>query len=432
LRRASDGSLWRDADFLRLWGAQTVSQVGSQVSGLALPLVAILSLHATTFQVAALGTVEFLPFVLLTLPAGVWVDRLRRRPILIVADWGRAVVLGSVPLAYVFGALTLGQLYLVGFLVGVGTVFFDVAYQSYLPALVERENLVEGNTKLEFSRAGSQVTGPTIAGALVAALRAPYAVAADAISFAVSAILILRIGKPEPAPLAAGERESMRAEIMTGLRYTVRHPLLRPLVVQIGIGNFFLSAVTSILLVYAVRDLHLAPTTIGLTFSLGNIGLLIGAAVARRMASALGVGPTLIIGAAATGFAYLIFAAAPRAAAIPLLALAEFVWSLGAVLYYVNGISLIQTITPDRLLGRVNASRRFAVWGVIPFGNLLGGALGTALGLRTAIWIGATGTALSALPLLLSPMRHVRDTDDAIEMVREMNEAFASSAGAQA
>jgi MFS family permease len=428
LRSGSVGSLWREPDFLRLWGAQTVSQVGSQVSRLALPLVAILSLHATTFQVAALGTVEFLPFVLLTLPAGVWVDRLRRRPILMVADWGRAVVLGSVPLAYVFGSLTLAQLYVVGFLVGVGTVFFDVAYQSYLPALVERDNLVEGNTKLEFSRAASQVTGPTIAGALVAALRAPYAVAADAVSFVVSAILILRIDKSEPAPIAAEERESMREEIGTGLRYTMRHPLLRPLVVQIGIGNFFLSSVTSILLVYAVRDLHLAPTTIGLTFSLGNVGLLVGAAIARRMASALGVGPTLIIGAAATGLAYLIFAAAPRTAAIPLLALAEFVWSLGAVLYYVNGISLIQTITPDRLLGRVNASRRFAVWGVIPFGNLLGGALGTTLGLRTAIWIGATGTALSALPLLLSPMRHVRDADDAIEMVREMNEAFASSA----
>jgi MFS family permease len=412
---------------LRLWGAQTVSQVGSQVSGLALPLVAILSLHATTFQVAALGTVEFVPFVLLTLPAGVWVDRMRRRPILIAADWGRAFVLGSVPFAYLLDALTLGQLYVVGFLAGVGTVFFDVAYQSYLPALVEREHLIEGNTKLEFSRAASQVTGPTIAGALVAALKAPYAVATDAASFVASAALLMRIRKSEPASLPTDQRASMRAEITTGLWYTARHPLLRPLVVQIGIGNFFLASVSSILLVYAVRDLHLAPATIGLTFSLGNLGLVVGAAIARRMARALGVGPTLIVGAAATGLAYLLFAAAPRAAAIPLLALAQFVWSLGAVLYYVNGISLIQTITPDRLLGRVNASRRFAVWGVIPFGNLLGGALGTALGLRTAIWIGAIGASLSAIPLLVSPMRRVRDTDDAVEMVREMNEAFASA-----
>jgi len=415
---------------LRLWGAQTVSQMGSQVSGLAVPLVAILSLHATTFQVAALGTVEFLPFVVLSLPAGVWVDRLRRRPILIAADWTRALVLGSVPLAYLFGALTLAQLYVVGFLAGVGTVFFDVSYQSYLPALVDREHLVEGNTKLEFSRAASQVTGPTIAGALVTALRAPYAVAADAASYVFSAVLLMRVGRSEPAPLPAEGRKPMRAEIATGLRYTARHPLLRPLVVQIGIGNFFLAAVSSILLVYAVRGLHLSPATIGLTFSLGNVGLVAGAAIARRMARMLGVGPTLIAGAAATGLAYLLFAAAPRAAAIPLLALAQFVWSLGAVLYYVNGISLIQTITPDRLLGRVNASRRFAVWGVIPFGNLLGGALGSALGLRTAIWIGAVGASLSAIPLLLSPMRRVHAVDDAVAMVKEMNEAFAAAAAA--
>jgi MFS family permease len=421
------GALWRDGDFLRLWSAQSVSMIGSQVSGLALPLVAILVLHASTFQVAALGTVEFLPFALLTLPAGVWVDRLPRKPILIVADWGRAVLLASIPLAYVAGGLTLAQLYVVGFLVGVFTVFFDVAYQSYLPSLVEREHVTEGNVKLELSRAGSQVAGPTFAGVLVSLLTAAYAVAADAISFVVSALLLMRIRKPEPPPAPAEERQSMKAEIATGLRYTWRHPLLRPLVLQIGIGNFFLCAATSILLVYAVRDLHMSAATIGVTFSIGNVGLLVGATVARRMATALGIGPTLIWGAIATGAAYLLFAMAPRGAAVPLLALAQFIWSLGAGLYFVNGISLIQTITPDRLLGRVNASRRFAVWGVIPLGNLTGGALGTAFGLRQAIWIGAIGAALSAVPLILSPMRRVRVMDDAQEMVREMNELYAPS-----
>jgi MFS family permease len=424
-RLRPSGALWRNSDFLRLWSAQTVSLVGSQVSGLALPLVAILVLHATTFEVAALATIEFVPFVLLTLPAGVWVDRLRRRPILVVADWGRAVLLASVPLAHLAGMLTLWQLYVVGFFVGVFTVFFDVAYQSYLPSLVERERVVDGNAKLELSRASSQVAGPTIAGALVAALTAAYAVVADALSFVLSALLLMRIRKAEPPPAPAHERRSMRSEITTGLRYTWRHPLLRPLILQIGTGNFFLSAATSILLVYAVRDLHMSATTIGITFSIGNLGLVVGAMFARRMAVAVGIGPTLIVGAIATGLAYLVFAAAPRAAAVPLLALAQFVWSLGAVLYFVNGISLIQTITPDRLLGRVNASRRFAVWGVIPLGNLLGGALGTALGLREAIWIGAIGASLSAIPLILSPMRHVHVADDALEMVREMNEAYA-------
>jgi MFS family permease len=418
------GTLWRNRDFALLWSAQSVSMVGSEVSGLALPLVAILVLHASTFAVAALGVVEFLPFVLLTLPAGVWVDRLRRRPILIAADVGRAVVLGSVPLTYAFGGLTLVQLYAVGFLTGVFTVFFDVSYQSYLPALVDKEHVIEGNAKLELSRAGSQVAGPTLAGALVSALTASYAVAVDAFSFVVSALCLMRIRKPEPEPVAFEDRQPMRAEIATGLRYTWRHPLLRPLILQIGMGNFFNASISSILLVFAVRDLHLTATTIGIAFSVGNAGLLLGATIARRLAAALGIGPTLICGAVATGVAWLLLAVAPRHAAIPLLALAQFVWSLGAVLYFVNGISLIQTITPDRLLGRVNASRRFAVWGVIPFGSLLGGALGTALGLRTAIWIGATGAALSSIPLLVSPMRHVRRTEDAEKMVRAMNDEF--------
>ena len=177
------GVLWRERDFLRLWAGQSVSMVGSQVSSLALPLVAIVLLHASTFEVAALGVVEFLPFVVLTLPAGVWVDRLRRRPILVGADWGRAAVLASIPLAYGIGGLTLGQLFACGFLTGVFTVFFDVAYQSYLPSLVARENVMEGNAKLEFSRAGSQVAGPSIAGALIGAFTAAWAVLVDAVSF---------------------------------------------------------------------------------------------------------------------------------------------------------------------------------------------------------------------------------------------------------
>jgi MFS family permease len=423
------GSLWRNRDFALLWSAQSVSMVGSQVSGIALPLVAILVLHASTFAVAAVGVVEFLPFVLLTLPAGVWVDRLRRRPILIASDWGRAVVLGSVPLAYGLGGLTLAQLYVVGFLTGVFTVFFDVSYQSYLPALVDKAHVIEGNAKLEFSRAGSQVVGPTLGGALVSALTASYAVAIDALSFVVSAVCLMRIRKPEPEPASVADRQSMRAEIATGLRYTWRHPLLRPLILQIGMGNFFNASISAILLVFAVRSLHLTPTTIGIAFSIGNAGLLLGATIARRLAGALGIGPTLICGAVATGVAWLLLAVAPRHAAIPLLALAQFVWSLGAVLYFVNGISLIQTITPDRLLGRVNASRRFAVWGVIPFGSLLGGALGTTLGLRAAIWVGAIGAALSSIPLIVSPMRHVRRVEDAEEMVREMNAEFHVAAG---
>ena len=213
----------------------------------------------------------------------------------------------------------------------------------------------------------------------------------------------------------------MRAEIRTGLRYVFRYPLLRPLIWQIGIGNFFTSIIGSILVVYAVRSLHLSATTVGLVFSIGNVGLLVGAPIAGRIARALGIGPTLIAGATLTGFAYLLVAAAPRGAAVPLLALAQFLWSFGAVLYFVNGITLIQTITPERMLGRVNASRRFAVWGVIPLGSLLGGALASSVGLHFAIWVGACGATISIAPLLVSAMPSIRSTEDAAILVAELN-----------
>lgn len=421
MRPRPRGVLWRDGDFLRLWSAQTISQFGSQVSGLALPFVAIFTLKATAFEIAALSAVEFAPFVLLTLPAGVWVDRMRRRPLMIAADWGRAVALASIPVAYAFGALTLAHLYVAGFVVGCFTVFFDIAYQSFLPSLVSRDHLSEGNTKLETSRAAAQVSGPGLAGLLVSAVTAPYAVAVDAVSFAGSAVLASAIRKTEATATADTERRRMRTEIMEGLRYTLRHPLLRPLILQIGMQNFFINMVAALLVVYSVRVLDLSAPLIGLVFSLGNIGLLLGAPIAGRLARGFGIGPTLVGGAFVTGCSYLFVAAAPRSFPIPFLATAQFLWSAGAILYFVNGISLIQAMTPDRLLGRVNASRRFAVWGVIPFGQLLGGLIATRAGVHTAVWLGAIGGAASIAPLLLSPMRRIQTPDDAIALAAALH-----------
>jgi MFS family permease len=420
------GPLWRDGDFLRFWSAQTVSQFGSQVSAIALPFVAILVLKATTFEIAALSAIEFLPFVLFTLPAGVWVDRLRRRLLMIAADWGRALALGSIPVAYALGGLTLAQLYVVGFVVGSLTVFFDVSYQSYLPSLVSRDQLGEGNTKLEFSRAGAQVSGPGLAGLLVAAVTAPYAIVADAASFIGSALFATSIKKVEPPPPPVPEcgQPRMRTEILAGLRYVRRNPIMRPFLWQIGLQNFFINMVGALLVVYAIRSLHLTAATVGLVFSLGNVGLLVGAPIAVRVGLRFGIGPTLVWGGFVTGSSYLLVAVASRPIAIPLLALAQFFWSAGAILYFVNGISLIQAITPDRMLGRVNASRRFAVWGVIPIGNLLGGAIAATLGLHTAVWIGATGGALSIIPLLLSPVRRIHRTEDALALVEALNAEF--------
>jgi MFS family permease len=394
---------------------------GSQVSAIALPFVAVVTLKASAFEVAALGVAEFLPFVLFTLPAGVWVDRLRRRPLMVAADWGRAIALASVPAAYALGIESLPQLYVVGFVTGALTVLFDVSYQSYLPSVVERMQLVEGNAKLEVSRAGSQTAGPALAGLLVSALTAPYAIAADAASFVASAALLTSIRRREALPDPPAEAPRMRDEIRTGLRYVFRHPLLRPLIWQIGLGNFFLSVLSSILIVYAVRVLHMTAASVGVVFSIGNLGLLAGAPIAGALARRIGIGPLLIWGGTCTGCAYVLFAASPRAAAPELLAVAQFVWSFGAVMYFVNGITLIQTITPERLLGRVNASRRFAVWGVIPLGNLCGGAIASGVGLRAAIWVGAIGATVSVYPLLVSPLRSVRVTEDAHRLVEHLN-----------
>ena len=421
------GPLWRNRDFLRLWGGQTVSRFGSQVTDLALPFVAIVVLRATTFEVAALGVVDFLPFVLLSLPAGVWVDRLRRRPILIAADWGRATVLGSVPIAYALGVLTLGQLFVVGFLTGALTVFFDVSYQSYLPTLVEREQLGDGNSKLETSSSSAQVAGPGLAGLLVGAIRAPYAIAVDAASFVASALFMMRIERVEALPDSSGSPRRMRAEILDGLRYVVRHPLMRPMMIYVASNNFFTSMIGSILLVFAVRHLHLTAATVGLVFSLANIGVLAGALLSTRLVRTFGVGPTLIGLSAAGGLAWVFVPLASGSVAIPFLVLAQFVFGFCAIATNITGITLLQAITPDRMLGRMNASRRFVVWGVIPFGGLAGGALGSSIGLRPTLWLGAVGASVTFIPMLLSPVRRVMRQTDAEEMVRAVNDDFVAA-----
>jgi MFS family permease len=261
-----------------------------------------------------------------------------------------------------------------------------------------------------------------LAGLLVRAASAPYAVAVDAASFVGSALFAMRITGGESVPeRPKEERSRMQEEILVGLRYTFRHPLLRPLILQIGAQNFFINMVGALLVVYAVRTLHLSAPTIGLVFSLGSVGLLVGAPLAGSLARRFGVGPVLVWGAFVTGASYLFIAGAPRSFPIPFLVAAQFLWSAGAILYFVNGISLIQTITPDHLLGRVNASRRFAVWGVIPIGQLIAGAVAAQAGLHTAVWVGAIGGAASIVPLFLSPMLGIKTTEDAIALLATHN-----------
>jgi MFS family permease len=428
------GGLWQHRDFMSLWAAETVSQFGSQVTFLALPLAAILVLDESAFRVAALTSVYFLPFLLFTLPAGVWVDRLRRRPILVLGDVVRALALVTIPVAYWADALTIWQLYVVAFVTGVGTVFFDVAYQSYLPALVGRDQIVDGNAKLEISRAAAQVGGPGLGGVLVSALSAPVAILADAISFVVSACLLGAIRQHEEAP-AREDRRPLRTELAEGLRYVFHHRYQRGMIGSTALANFFGQVVFSILLVYAVRELDLSAGTIGLIISIGTLGALGAALTAKRVSDRLGVGRTIVLAALMFGPATLLIALAPKSAAVPLIVCSMLILSYGGVLYNVTAISLIQAITPDRILGRANASRRFVVWGVIPLGALLGGALASAIGLRETMIVGAIGGALAVVPILLSPVRSVGLMSEvAIEPIEpiEPQSAIASASSAQA
>jgi MFS family permease len=410
------GGLWRHPDFLKLWSAETISQFGSQVTGLALPFVAIVTLDVTPFEVALLGVVEFAPFILVSLPAGVWVDRLQRRPILIVGDLGRAALLGSIPIAYGLDVLTIWQLYVVGFAVGVLTVFFDVAYMSYLPSLVSRDQLVDGNSKLEISRSGAQLAGPAIAGGLVQAITAPFAILVDALSFVASGLFVMRIRKREEVPEREAGRSpfaGMKAELSEGLRYVLGHRYLRWIAASTAAFNFFGNVIWTMFLVYAVRELGLSAGTIGVVFAIGNAGALVAAFATSRVAGKLGVGPAIVVGAA-TGIAVLLVPLAPESGPIPYLVAAQLIMSFGVVLYNVTQGSFRQAITPERLQGRMNSVMRFMVWGVMPLGMLLGGAIASAFSLHAAIWVGAIGMSLAFLPVLLSPVRTLREMPEQV------------------
>jgi MFS family permease len=414
---AAPPSLSRHGDFLRLWFGQTVSQVGTQVSLIAIPLTAVVALGATPFQAGLLGTFEYLPFILVGLPAGVWVDRMARRRILIASDVGRTLALLSIPITHWSGHLVMAQLYAVGFVVGVLTVFFDVAYQSYMPSLVAREQLVEGNSRLELTRASAEIAGPGIGGVLVSAVGAPIAVLADAVSYvaSVGSLLLIR-GRETIAP--RGHRSSsMRTELMEGLRYVLGNRLLRSIAATTATFNLLAHAANAIVILYAVRELGLSPGQIGLWFSLGSIGGPIGALFASRIGRRLGTGPTIVLTAWLSSPAWLLVPLAPRSFPLPLLITSGVIGSTTGVMYNITQVSLRQAIAPQRIQGRMNATMRFLVWGTIPIGSFFGGVLASAVGLRNTLWITAALMTLAAVPVTLSPVRRLRRVEDAMPPV---------------
>jgi MFS family permease len=428
---APSRSLFRHADFLKFWAGQSISELGSEITLLALPLVAILSLHAGALALGVLTALSFAPFILVGLPAGVWVDRIgRRRPVLIVADVGRALAIGSIPLVAALGHLVLAQLFIVGFVVGVLTVFFDVAYQSYLPALVDRDQLVDGNAKLELTRSAAQLSGPTLGGGLVGALGPPTAMTADAVSFVVSVVSLLTVRRREPHVPKTAVQTSMRADIMAGLRYVLGHRFLRPIAMCTSTWNLFGNMYFALLVLFCVRELGMSATVIGLAFSIGSVGAVLGALIASWMGRRLGIGPTIVL-SAALGSSGLLVCFAPAANPVPFVVAATFIGGVG-VIYNITQVSLRQAITDPRFQGRMNATMRFIVWGTIPIGNLLGGALGSTIGLRPTMILGSAGTLLSVIPVALSPVRSLRTVEEAMPPQATLQTAFDAIASDEA
>jgi predicted MFS family arabinose efflux permease len=391
-----------------LFGADTITQLGTHVGRIALPLVAVLALNASPFETGLLIAAQTAAFLLIGLPAGAWVDRLPRRPILITSDLARAALFASVPIAWWLDALTLPHLYGVALGSGLATVFFDVAYQSYLPSLVDRDQLVDGNAKLEIIHSGAEVGGRGVGGWLVQLLGAPVAVLIDAVSFLGSALLLWRIDAVESIPDRA-ERRSLLKEIGEGLRFVLSHRILRMITACTAVSNFGSGIVGAVELIFLTRIVGLSPGVIGMLFAVAGIGGLVGATLIRPLNGWIGSARIIwVITIVTTPFALLTPFTA-QGWGILFYAVSGFVITLGAVVYNVAQLSFRQAITPERMLGRMNASVRCIVWGALPLGGIVGGVLGEWVSVTTALWIGLAGGLVSVIPLLLSPLRTMRD-----------------------
>jgi predicted MFS family arabinose efflux permease len=396
--QASRG-VFRNADFVRLWAGESVSLIGTQVTQFAMPLVAVLSLDATVTEVGVLNALRFVPVLLLSLLAGVWLDRRRRRPVLIGCALGNAVLIGLVPLSSAAGFLSIGLLYAVVTLTGLLSMTFDVGALSYVPSLVGREHLAQANGRIQASTAFAGVAGPGLAGLLVGLITAPVTLSVDAVSYLFSVAGLISIRSREPAPEAPQGTASVRRSIAEGLQVIWETRLLRAMLTQGAALNLFFGGYTTLFVVYAIRVVHLRPFQLGIVIAAQAAGALAGATAAGRVRAALGLGRTLTVNTvfmSVTLLALLI----PRHASLPTVIIfvaAELVYGWNIAVYNVNSITVRQLVTPPKVLARMNASYRMVLWGVAPAGMSLGGLLGGAVGLRTALVV---SLSLMAAPLL--------------------------------
>jgi MFS family permease len=406
-----EGSIWRNGPFVRVWAASTVSYVGSFVTRTALPLAAILTLNAGPLEVAALRVAEFGGYLLIGLFAGAWVDRLFRRPIMIGADLGRALLLGSIPIAAVAGLLGMPQLIVVDFFAATLSVFFNTADTAYLPTIVPKERLVAANSAISGAAAAAEFTGFGISGFLVQVLTAPIAIAIDAASYVASAILLMTIRRPEPPPPPVSDREPVLHEIREGIGVVRRSPILRALMLAHAANHILWGVFGAVYFLFAIDVIGLGPAAIGIIAAIGGAGSLIGAAVAGRVAQRIGMGNAMILGLVGAAAGNALIPLAPEGAVVlgaALLIGQQLIGDSTGTIYEILETSLTQTIVDGRILGRVNATVQFVTTLTALGGAVLGGLAAEVIGLRGAMVLGVIGGASAVLFVWFSPVRGMR------------------------
>ncbi|MGA5304979.1 MFS transporter [Nucisporomicrobium flavum] len=408
LHKGSRGGVLRDGAFRRLWAGTTVSQLGTSVAGVATPLIAVQVLDAGPFQVSLLTAVAWLPWLLVGLPAGAWMDRVARRPVMLAADVVSAVVVLSVPVAAWLGVLTMGQLLVVAMALGVATVFFSVAWTAYLPAMFDDADLVTANSVLYGTESGTQVAGPAVGGVLIAAVSAAAGLVVDGLSFLISALCVWRIRRPERRP-AAVERRGIRADIAAGARWLLGDPYLRNLMVHGAAANLALTGMNALLVVFLVRDVRVGTAAVGLLLAVSGVGGVAAASLTPLLVRRVGGARALVACKSATGLASLLVPWASRGPGLALFVAGMAGISAGAVAANVISGSFRQAYCPPAMFGRILTCMQFVNYGAIPVGAVLGGAAAAAFGTRTALVLLSVEYALSGLIVLFGPFRGRRD-----------------------
>jgi MFS family permease len=404
------GSLFVHRDFRLLLVGQTTSQLGTQVSAVAIPLLAVATLRATSFEVGLINAASTLAFALIGLPAGAWLDRRRRRPVLVASDLARALLLATIPLAALFGLLTIWQLVLVSLLVGTARVFFDIGYRSYLPSVTGKERVLAGNSSMEFVRASGQVVGPGLGGLLVTLIGAAAVVLVQAVTFAVSALSLLAIRTPEePIPVVA-ERVPLRTQIVDGLTFVMRNRFLRATALASALSNLSFAIASAVNIIFLSRELHLSPAVIGLVIAAGSVTVMIGAAFTTRLSGAIGSARIIWLSLAVTAPLTLLSALAQPGWWTVLVVIGIAAGEFGQIVYAITNVSVRQRLCPDRMLGRVNATMQVFIMGLFPVGAIVGGVLGEMIGARLTLVV--AGLVMLSCPIILrAALGRVREVE---------------------